>query len=587
MGKSQPPYGKWRIVLSTGIGTGRIAKKGRGFLMEYLKKEIQSHRSFYIVRRLLEMTSPLKGYMILSASAGLLGNFCAVGLMVGGGALICTLAGLNIGFTGLQWGIIMVLCAVFRGVFRYIEHYNGHDVAFRLLGLIREKLFLALQKGAPGNLAENKSGDMISTIMADVELVEVFFAHTISPVIIAGIMSVSMMIFVGQFAINFALILGIFYLLTLGVTYFVNQKIGKDIGNKYRRQFSESTSHWLDSLRGMKEILILTGEDNRLREIRENGVQLNESLGKLKVQRSFAISIPEFLITLATVSIFLLASYYGLSTEKTLIVTVAVASSFGPIVALSNLTVDLKNTFGAARRIFDILDDENFVENSGKREVDIQDMDIRFERVSYQYPSSTGKAINSFSLSMRKGEKMAIMGPSGCGKSTLLRLLLRYFDPQEGNVYLGKYNIREITLESLRKNIALLTQDTFLFDDTIEKNIRIGKPGATMQEIEHSAKRAMVHNFIQTLPHGYQTRVGELGGRLSGGEKQRIGIARVLLTEAPIIVLDEPTSNLDALNEKAILDILKKEFSDRTLIMVSHRSTVLQWADRVYHYKTV
>jgi ATP-binding cassette subfamily C protein len=353
-------------------------------------------------------------------------------------------------------------------------------------------------------------------------------------------------------------------------------------GREYRQQFAASASHLLDSIRGMKEILILGRQEASLRQINENGKKLNDCLGRLNIQKSVAVALPEMLITLAVMTTFGLALSWRLPLDRMIILLTAVASSFGPVTALSALSVDLLNVFAAAGRIFKILDEESAVEDGGREEDLVCDGSAGFAGVDFSYPDSDTPVLRQFSLAAQPGEKIALVGPSGCGKSTALRLLLRYFDPRQGRISLSGLDIRRLPLKTLRRHVAMLTQDVFLFDESIAYNIKLGHPDAGEEQVKAAARCALIHDFIEALPQGYRTRVGELGDRLSGGEKQRIGIARVLLSGAGVIVLDEPTSNLDALNEKGILAILKREFADRTLLMVSHRLAAVQWADRIH-----
>lgn len=535
-----------------------------------------------LAKRLIKMIAPLKWTMCISACSGIIGHLCAIAIMTLGAMLLCAAAGFD---TGVSQGALLaalIACAVLRGVFRYVEQYTGHDVAFRLLALLRERIFLALRRLAPAKLVDRHSGDLNAAIIADVELIEVFFAHTVSPIIIAIVVSIAMLAYTAQFGWIFPALAFCFYTLTALLSYITSKRTSSLHGKAYRRHFSESSSHLLDSIRGLKEILIFRRQKERLQEINERGERLNKDLDKLRVLKSIAVAWPEMLIALASMTTLAVAVSIELPVDRTIVLTMTIASSFGPITALSALTVDLANTFAAAERIFHILDEKPTVTDDGWVELDTPDGSAGFEQVGFQYPGTHSPVLSQFTLPVGAGRKIALIGPSGCGKSTALRLLLRYFNCQEGRIQLSGTNVRALSLTALRSHVAMLTQDTFLFDESIAYNIRLGNPQASEDEIRTAARRAMIDSFIEALPNGYETRVGELGDRLSGGERQRIGIARVLLSNASILVLDEPTSNLDVLNEQGILSILRKECADRTVIMVSHRPSAVQWADIVY-----
>lgn len=545
-----------------------------------------------IAKRLLLLVAPLKKTLLLSASAGIAGHLAATGMMTLGALLICSAAGYSQpAGTSLLLGLL-IAAAVLRGGFRYLEQFTGHDVAFRLLALLREQIFAALRRLAPAKTSARHSADLNAAIVADVELIEVFFAHTVAPVLIAGGVSAAVIIFAACFGWSFACIVAASYALTLLISFLVTSKAGKAAldGREYRRAFAENSSRLLDYIYGLKEILVFERQQHALTQIEHGSRKLSGPLDRQRMLRSLASAWPEAMITVTGMTVFALAVNKGLPMDQILVLTITVLSSFGPITSLSLLTVDLSNTFAAAERIFAILDEapaagetdsQAELSRTANSEVPpVLPASASFHQVGFRYPDTVRPVLKDFSLKVQPGEKIALIGPSGCGKSTALRLLLRYYDCDAGNIEAGGRDIRSLPLTALRSHIALLTQSTFLFDDTIAANIRLGKPGATEEEVRTAARRAMLAPFIESLPDGYETRVGELGDRLSGGERQRLGIARVLLAEADIIVLDEPTSNLDALNEKGLLSLLSQELSDRTVIMVSHRPAVVEWADR-------
>ena len=538
--------------------------------------------------RLLRMVSPLKGAMTAAVLFGVLGHLCAVGFMGVGAMLLAPVFSLSKGMSIARGVGILAGLAVLRGVFRYLEQYKGHDVAFRLLAILRNKLFDALRRLAPGKPANRHSGDLATLAAADVEIIEVFFAHTVSPVLIALVFTLCILAFTSFYGWVFPVVAGVFYLVSVVPGLWLSLSDKKHSAADYRKELARGTSHFIDSVRGIKEILLFGRQEARLKEINEVSRDLSRSQWEIKFRRSLAALFPEMMITLATGSMLLISAFMGLPGEQVLLLTAVVASSFGPVSALSGLAVELEPTFASAARLFAILDEVPEVKDEGKAVLKedearggLDQTVLDFKDVGFKYPNADKWAVRHFNLKVRKGEKVAVVGPSGSGKSTLLRLLLRFYETTEGSIEVKGIPHKDIALQSLRRSSVLFTQETFLFSGTISENIALGKPGATRQEIRQAARRAGIQDFIESLPKGYDEEVGELGDSLSGGERQRLGLARVLLSSAPILILDEPSSNLDSLNEKAFLATLEREFKDKTVLVVSHRPSVVAWADRI------
>lgn len=573
-----------------------------------------------IIQRLLHLLKPLWKKMLLSTAAGIVGFLCAIAIMSLGALLLADIAGYDVPLSRSMLLWLLFSCAVMRGILRYVEQYLGHDVAFRLLALLRERTFAALRRLAPAKTSNRHSADLNAALVADVELIEVFFAHTVAPILIAIGVSGVVLAVLASYGWVFPIITFGFYLLTLTASYMLSTRAGRGQGKAYRQAFAENSAQMLDNIYGLREILMFGRQRQSQQAIERASGKLSKALDRQRLLKSIVAAWPEAMITLAGIATFAVASYQELPIGDTLFLTVTVLSSFGPITALSLLTVDLGNTFAAAERIFAILDEApaageavtlQFEAVTSQAETETSQVEVEegpqyamgartvfakrdtidrtklpvlsgsaeLERVSFRYPNTSQVILEKLSFTVAQGEKAALVGPSGCGKSTALRLLLRYYDCDEGQVIVGGENIRHVPLTALRNHVVLMAQHTFLFDDTIAANIKLGKPNATDEEMRTAARRAMIAPFIEQLPAGYDTRVGELGERLSGGERQRLGIARVLLSDAPVIVLDEPTSNLDALNEQGLLSLLRKELADRTVIMVSHRPAVVAWAD--------
>ncbi len=535
--------------------------------------------------RLLHMVTPLAPTMLACIFLGILGNLSAVLIMVFGSMVVASALGIQLALPFKALVGLTLAAALVRGPLGYFEQLMGHDVAFRLLSLMREKIFGALRRLAPAKLIDKRSGDIVTTIMGDVEYVEVFFAHTIAPVSIGIVVPLTVLIFAGTFWYGFSLILLVFYLCTLIPLYIARHV--RATGRNYHAGFSAINTHFLDSLQGLRELIMFGRAEDRQKEIRRKGQELTDASRKLRRYEGFVMALSESCILGGTAAVLFSALYRlhlgDIGIDGVIIVTVTAASSFGPLVALSALTNDLMHTFAASERIFSLLDEKPLViEHPGAHSrVRHNTPDINYNNVLFSYPGKDESVCRDLDIAIKPNTKTAIVGPSGSGKSTVLRLLLRFWDVDHGEIFLNGENIKEPPLSYLRSNMTMVSQDTYLFNDTIEANIKTGNPAATTEEVETASRRANIHDFIMTLPNGYQTRVGESGCRLSAGERQRIAIARALIHDAPVILLDEATSNLDTLNEGSILKTIAHEFKDKTIITVSHRPSTIVGADTI------
>lgn len=477
----------------------------------------------------------------------------------------------------------VAIFAVVRGVLRYAEQSCNHFIAFKLLALIRGKVFRALRRLCPAKLEGCDKGDLISVITSDIELLEVFYAHTISPIMIAVLFSAILCVFIGSFHPLLGLIALAAYL-TVGVAIpLLTSKAGGDDGRRFRTKSGELSGFMLDSLRGLPEILQYGQGDKRLRDMNAqidalsaDERRMKETAGKNQAAANTVILLFDLLMLFASAML-----YRGGKTEfiAVLIPTIALMSSFGPTVALANLGSTLQNTFAAGNRVLDILDETPVVAEQTDGE-DIVFSGAAAENVTFAYGGDT--VLDNVSADIPKGAVVGIVGKSGSGKSTLLKLLMRFWDVQQGRVTLSGVDVRDVNTASLRGAESFVTQETHLFHDSIRSNLRIAKLDASDAEIEAACRKASVHDFIMTLPQGYDTPVGELGDTLSGGERQRLGIARAFLHDVPFMLLDEPTSNLDSLNEAIILKSLREEKRDKTVVLVSHRESTMRIADRVH-----
>jgi thiol reductant ABC exporter CydC subunit len=544
---------------------------------------MKKRSNIQVMGRLIGLVKPLTGYMILAVTMGLLGHLCAAFITIFGGYAVLKTLSFPI-FLSLP---VIFLCiagfAVLRGFLRYGEQACNHFIAFKLLALIRDHVFSALRRLCPAKLEGKDKGNLISLITSDIELLEVFYAHTISPAVIAFLFTVCMCLFMGFYHWILALIAFVAYL-TVGIIIPVlTSKYSGDTGKKLREKSGELSSFVLDSLRGLSEIIQYGAGKKRLEEMHEQTEKLSEQEKRLKrtIGRNMAVTntvilVFDFLMLFVSALLFLRGA---VGFEGVLIPVVALMSSFGPVVALANLGSTLQNTFAAGNRVLDILDEAPVVnEITGKPEISFHG--AKAENVTFSYGEE--KILSDISVSVPEYSIVGISGRSGSGKSTLLKLLMRFWDTQQGKIQISDKDISHINTANLREMESFVTQETHLFHDSIENNLRIAKLNATREEIEIACKKASVHDFIMRLPKGYDTPVGELGDTLSGGEKQRLGLARAFLHDAPFLLLDEPTSNLDSLNEAVILKSLQAERKGKTIVLVSHRQSTMGITDKVY-----
>ena len=563
-----------------------------------------------IMGSLIGLVKPLLHIMLAAIILGTLGYLCAIFLTILAGQVI--VHGLLTGIAGMivpvekMWLVftpvktiitIMIVIAVLRGILHYVEQYCNHFIAFKLLAIIRHKVFASLRKLCPAKLEGRDKGNLISIITTDIELLEVFYAHTISPIAIATLTSIIMVIFIGRYH-WLAGVLALAAYLIVGVAIPMwNGKRGSQKGMEFRTSFGELNSFVLDSLRGLDETIQYGQGEKRKKQMSERSKNLagmQESLSKMEgSQRSFT----NMVILLASFGMLALTIWLydkgAMGFEGILTCTIAMMGSFGPVVALSSLSNNLNQTLASGERVLSLLEETPLVEEIPGDVETFADQGVNSEEsanhafagaeaenVTFAYGEEV--ILDNYSLKLQSGKITGIHGASGSGKSTLLKLLMRFWDVQGGSMLVDGTDVRKIPTRHLRDMESYVTQETHLFHDSIANNIAIAKPGASREEIMEAAKKASIHDFIMTLPKGYDTEVGELGDTLSGGEKQRIGIARAFLHDAEMILLDEPTSNLDSLNEGIILKSLKESAEKKTVVLVSHRVSTMNVADMVY-----
>lgn len=531
--------------------------------------------------RLITLVGPLTGVMLLAITLGVLGFIAATLIPVLGGVGILSV--LNHQDTLPLIFLVAALCALLRGVFRYGEQTCNHYIAFKLLAILRQKVFAALRRLAPAKLDRRDKGDLISVITSDIDLLEVFYAHTISPAAIALVMSLLTAAFLAWFHWAYG-VLALLAYATVGILLPVlaSGRSG-DTGNRMRQKAGQLSAFVLDSLRGVDETIQYHGQAQRLGELEgrtDDLSRVQEDMSRITGTNTAVTHTVIWLYDLALLALGLVLLEQGqVNFGGVLVPLITLMSSFGPVVALANLGATLQSTFAAARRVLDILDETPVVEEvSGQSATRFHG--AACEDLTFSYGGET--ILDGLTLDFPKGKVVGIVGRSGSGKSTLLKLLMRFWDRQSGEVTISERDVRNINTSDLRSMQGYMTQDTDLFHDTILKNILLARPDATREEVEEACKKASIHDFILTLPQGYDTPVGELGDTLSGGERQRLGLARAFLHNAPFLLLDEPTSNLDSLNEAEILRSLHRERDQRTVILVSHRRSTMGIADQVH-----
>lgn len=547
-------------------------------------KSKKRRNGIQVMAGLIRLVTPLLGYMLVAILMGCAGHLMATFITILGGYGMLGVSGLKSGMDLNRIFILLAVFAILRGILRYAEQACNHYIAFKLLARIRHQVFAALRKLAPAKLDGSKKGNLISIITSDIELLEVFYAHTISPIAIAVITSVCMVLFLESMHIGYAL-LGIFFYLMVGaVVPLINGKIGGAKGQEYRNAFGNLNTCVLDNLYGLEEILDYAQEEKRLDTMNASTGHLGEITEKLKNEENVQRIITDGIIMLAGVATAVMGAIL-VNQGKTngadaLIALITMLSSFGPTAALSALSNNLHHTLASGNRVLDILEEKPIVSDVEDGAEHMQG-DISCRNIDFCYPSSDKEIFKDFSAVFSEKKIHGILGKSGCGKSTLLKLLMRFYETDGGKICYGEDALGRINTNVLRDQISYVTQETFLFADTIENNIRVAKEDATREEVMEAAKKAAIHDFILSLPQGYDTKLQELGNSLSGGEKQRIGIARAFLHGSRIIFLDEPTSNIDSLNEGMILRSLEQEKQDKTILLVSHRKSTMGIADDV------
>lgn len=539
-----------------------------------------------IMKNLIGLVKPMLPIMFMAIFLGTTGYLCAIFLTILAGYVIVS------GATGIEYGVrsiftILIVIAVARGFLHYGEQYCNHYIAFKLLAFIRNKVFARLRKLCPAKLEGRDRGDLISVITTDIELLEVFYAHTISPILIAISISVIMVIFIGYQSLWAGLLAAFAYVLVGVIIPLVMGKLGGDSGMKNRNAIGDMNSFMLESLRGLEEVVQYGIQDQRLAEISSRSVKISgfqKVLNNLEAVQRGITNLAVFGASLGMLLLMLSQYISGnVSYNGLVISTISMMGSFGPVIALSNLSNNLNQTLASGERVLNLLEEEPATADVTNGQ-NVEFNNVKVEKVNFSYEDEV--ILKDYDFELEEGKMTVIHGPSGSGKSTLLKLLMRFWDVDSGKIRLSDIDIKDINTDNLRELESYVTQETYLFHDSIASNIAIGNPGADIDSVKEAAKKASLHDFIMTLPDGYDTKLGELGDTVSGGEKQRIGLARAFLHDSPLLLLDEPTSNLDSLNEGIILKSLKEGAGEKTVLMVTHRESTMNNADIVVKMNT-
>ena len=538
-----------------------------------------------IIKRLLNFARPIKSYLIISTLASIIGNLSHIGLMGFGSLYLLSLTS-YLNTNPDKWLILTIISASLIAICRYLEGVYSHIGAYGVLASLRVHLFSIIDRISPAFLIDHKKGDLMSIAINDIETLEYFFAHTIGPMFTVIILPLVTLIVAYQIhPYYFMVLLPLFILISI-VIPLIALKAGNNIGMNYRKSLGELKSLVLESVYGIRDIQIYNDGEKRLEKILNENEIVNKASHGLTLHQQILSSVPNFFIYIARILIIVVSAYLISINQNnpsgTILISFVAAASFSSTFSLTFVVTHLLETFAAAKRIFIIEDTIPTVNQKETTQTCGEIQNIKFNNVSFTYPNTDVEVLKNLNFEIKKGDKIGIFGPSGIGKSTLFRLLLRFYDPNSGTISFNHIDLKDLSFNEIYQRIGMLEQETYLFDDTIFNNIAIAKEGASLDEVKKAAEKAGIASLIDTLPKGYNTEMGQMASRLSGGEKQRIGIARIMLACPDIIVMDEPTSALDVFHEKELLHTLKTEYSDATWLIISHRMSTLTCCNRLY-----
>lgn len=530
---------------------------------------------------LLNLVKPLSLQMIFAVSFGLLGHVFAT-LIPGLGAYY--FGNIYIGeIINLKTVlIILITLAILRSLFKYTEQLFNHYVAFKTLAIIRDLVFKSLRRLCPAKMDTKNKGQLISIITADIELLEVFYAHTISPVLIAFFHTLIFFIILYKIHWKYALCLLVFHIVLGIIIPTLTQKIGERLGDNQRKNLSNLNLSILESLKGIKEVINFSMQDERMKEVDSLTRDLNRSSKKLSNNMGNNFATSSTIILIANIVFILVGARLYMAGEVNflnLIFPIAIfISSFGPTSALASLGNNLVLTFACGKRVMSLLREAPAVDEvTNKNEVSYEKIDLTDVEFSYD----DTELIKDFNLSSRLNQVVGLEGKSGCGKSTVLKLIMRFFDPIKGSISLNEINLKDINSRNLRDNISYVAQESHLFKGTIRENLLVANESATEIDLIEATKKANIYDFIMSLDYGFDTEIVKDKALLSTGQIQRLALARMFLRDSKLYILDEPTANIDAYNEGIILKSLYEEKDDKTIFISSHRKSTLRICDEV------
>ena len=544
---------------------------------------------FTVWRRLFQLVRPWRGELALTFLLGLAHHSAVIGLSVISALLVGQV------ITGGDLNVLLWLLGVFvplAAFFTWAESWVAHDLAYRLLAEMRVDVYNKLDPLTPAYMVRRRSGDLVSIVGGDVELVEFFFAHTITPAFVAVLVPAGVLATLAFVAWPIALVLSPF-LVAVAISPFMAQKRSEGLGEELRSQLGEVHAHMVDSIQGMREISAFGQGPARTAEMVDNSWKFAHFQLRFLKERAFQIGFIEGMTALGGLAVLTMGVWLmtqgDISRPQLILSVILSVAAFAPISDIARTIKQLMETLAAARRLFVVHDEPVPVTDgpgvhgheNGRSSQNGRSPALSFDHVGFSYGHGEAQALHGVTFDVESGQTVALVGRSGAGKTTCANLVMRFWDPGEGHVRLSGHDLRDFELEDLRRQIALVSQDTYLFNASIRENLKLGKIEATDEEIEDAARQANAHEFITAFPDGYDTLVGERGMQLSGGQRQRISIARALLKNASLLILDEATSHLDAVNERQVRQALETLMEGRTTVVIAHRLSTIRDADRI------
>lgn len=539
-----------------------------------------------LISKLITLIGPFISVILLAVVNGVIGYLLAINITLFAGIAILKFLGIAISLSYPLIFTIIILSGILRGIVRYFEQYSNHYIAFKILAILRIKIFRALRHLSLDKLEDKSKGDLVSLLQGDIETLEVFYAHTITPVLIALLTSVVMVIFI---CLTTSIYLGLYLILAyliIGVIIpVIFYKVNSKFGRKYRLKMAQFEDFYLDSIYGGYEIIANNKQEMYKKEVTKRSKDLIDVTKKSEMKNNTFMNITNSVIVILNILIIVIGySLYKnnmILNYEIILAYVVLTSSLGPVLALANLPSNLVQTFASGNRVLDILELKSSIVDGNTNISNV--LPITFNKVSFKY--DTKYILNNVNLTINKNEIVGILGPSGVGKSTILKLIMRFYDVSSGEVLINDMNIKNISYKSLYDNINLFSQSTYLFHDTILNNLLIAKSDASKEEVITACQNAGIYDYILAQKEGFNTKISDLKDNISEGEKQRLGLARVFLRKPKLLLLDEATANIDAINEGIILNALKQYSKDMSIIIISHRKSTLSICNKIYEFK--